>query len=132
MRVGPLITVTTGPASHEVGPQTTVLPGPPKPVTVSRHPNSGLPIGRDKLKHSGMGKIERDPYLNSIYAQVAGVILGILLIIPPLIRLSEGRWTGIDWVFVIGGGVIATMSLVFMVLGLQRRRRKRAELRRAQ
>ena len=79
-----------------------------------------------------MGKIERDPYLNSIYAQVAGVILGILLIIPPLIRLSEGRWTGIDWVFVIGGGVIATMSLVFMVLGLQRRRRKRAELRRAQ
>lgn len=79
-----------------------------------------------------MGKIERDPYLKSIYAQVAGVILGILLIIPPLIRLSEGRWTGIDWVFVIGGGVIATMWLVFMVLGLQRRRRKRAELRRAQ
>lgn len=75
-----------------------------------------------------MGKGERDPYLNSIYAQVAGVIMGTLLIIPPLIRLGEGRWTGIDWVFVISGGAFATAWLVLMVLGTRRRRREQAEL----
>lgn len=79
-----------------------------------------------------MGKIEKDPYLNSTRAQVGGMILGVLLIVSPLIRLNEGRWTGIDWVFVIGGVAIAITWLVFMVLGIQRRRRKRVELARSE
>ncbi|MGO4492648.1 NUDIX domain-containing protein [Arthrobacter sp. 2YAF22_2] len=35
LKAGPHITVTSCPASHEVGPEITVLPGPSKPVIVT-------------------------------------------------------------------------------------------------
>ena len=50
----------------------------------------------------GMGKMQADPYLRSVRAQVLGVLMGVCLIAPPLIRLGEDRWTGFDWVFVVG------------------------------
>lgn len=45
----------------------------------------------DQMRDCGMGKIVSDPYLRSIRAQVLGVLLGVCLIAPPLIRLGEGR-----------------------------------------
>ncbi|TQJ36743.1 hypothetical protein [Arthrobacter sp. SLBN-122] len=69
-----------------------------------------------------MGKIQSDPYLNSIRAQVLGVLLGLCLIAPPLIRLVEGRWTGVDWVFVIGGAAFMFFWLAAAAIGWRTRR----------
>ncbi|MDQ0825561.1 hypothetical protein QFZ60_001734 [Arthrobacter sp. B2I5] len=70
-----------------------------------------------------MGKIPADPYLQSIRAQVLGVLMGVCLIAPPLIRLGGGRWTGIDWIFVIGGAAFVVFWLSMGLLGWRSRRR---------
>lgn len=71
----------------------------------------------------GMGKTQADPYLRSIRAQVLGVLMGVCLIAPPLIRLGEGRWTGFDWVFVVGGAAFVVFWLSMAVLGWRWRRK---------
>ncbi|TQJ36732.1 hypothetical protein FBY36_4038 [Arthrobacter sp. SLBN-122] len=69
-----------------------------------------------------MGKLQADPYLRSIRAQVLGVLLGVCLIAPPLIRLGEGRWTGVDWVFVTAGTAFVMFWLSMAVLDWRARR----------
>ena len=71
-----------------------------------------------------MGKIQVDSYLRSIRAQVLGVLLGVCLIAPPRIRLGEGRWTGVDWVFIIiAGAATSIFWLSIAVLEWQSRRK---------
>lgn len=69
-----------------------------------------------------MGKIQLEPYLNSVRAQVLGVILGVLIILPPVLRLGEGRWTGVDWVFAVGGAAISIFWLTMAVIAWRSRR----------
>ncbi|WP_045730419.1 hypothetical protein [Pseudarthrobacter chlorophenolicus] len=69
-----------------------------------------------------MGKMQVDPYFRSSRAQVLGAILGVCLIAPPLIRLGEGHWTGVDWVFVIAGAAFTIFWLSMAVLGWRSRR----------
>ena len=69
-----------------------------------------------------MGKFQAGPYSRSIRAQVLGVLLGVCLIAPPLIRLDEGRWTGADWIFVIGGAAFILFWLSAAIIGWRTRR----------
>ena len=75
------------------------------------------------MRDCGMGKVQADPYFRSIPAQVLGVILGVCLIAPPLIRLSEGHWTGVDWVFVTAGAAFVVFWIFMGVLGYRSKRR---------
>lgn len=76
----------------------------------------------DPVGDCGMGKIQADPYFRSIWAQALGVVMGVCLVAPPLIRLNEGRWSGIDWVFVIGGVAYVFFWLSAAIIGWRTRR----------
>ena len=79
----------------------------------------GVWLHTQRIDHRA-GKLT--PYLNSIRAQVLGVLLGVCLIAPPLIRLAEGRWTGVDWVFVIAGAAFMVFWLIAAAIGWRTRR----------
>lgn len=64
-----------------------------------------------------------DPYLNNRVAQACGLIVGVCIIIPPLIRLTDGRWANDDWVLLILGILLTITWLVFIALGWRQRRK---------
>lgn len=69
-----------------------------------------------------------DPYSNNRVAQACGLIVGLCVIIPPLIRLADGRWAADDWVLVMLGILLTITWLVIMTLGWRQRRQERAKL----
>jgi len=81
-----------------------------------------------KLRDCSTAK-KSDPYLNNRVAQLCGLIVGVFIIIPPLIRLADGRWATDDWVLFILGILLTVTWLVIITLGWRQRRRERAELR---
>lgn len=104
-----------------VRPQSPALSADPSPC----EPAVRLVI---KLRDCSTAK-KSDPYLNNRVAQLCGLIVGVFIIIPPLIRLADGRWATDDWVLFILGILLTVTWLVIITLGWRQRRRERAELR---
>ncbi|MGV0109014.1 hypothetical protein [Arthrobacter sp. CP30] len=62
-----------------------------------------------------------DPYLNNVPAQVCRVIVGVLIIVPTLIRWAEGPWAVDDRVLFIAGVALTLTWVVLMIVGARRR-----------
>lgn len=106
----------------------------PRPTCPVAAPPSGPPAAVrfvPELKDCSMAK-RSDSYSDDRVAQVCGLIVGVFIILPPLIRLAGGRWAGDDWVLVTLGILLMVTWLVFMTLGWRQRRRERDALRQIQ
>lgn len=71
---------------------------------------------------SPMKKLRLEAFSTSPFLIIFGILLGASITIAPFIRLSEGRTSGVDWVLIIGGLVIAAFWILMSVLRWRGRR----------
>ncbi|MHA7209576.1 hypothetical protein [Arthrobacter sp. MDT1-65] len=57
-----------------------------------------------------------DPSLDKIVPQVCGLIVGVFLTIPPLIRLANGRWAGDNLVVVLRAHAVWALTFSFSTM----------------